>query len=268
MATRGCRTAERGSLFRPKLAASTPPLFPNFFPEACELSRRRLPSSVTSILTYKLAGDWCMTTAELAARCAVMIWFKKEGPLVQSVQVAEYLDQPLVKRWLSYWMVARTVSRQNRAGLSDFLHNAKSRLICPSPISTDAFSIVEELADEGGRLPVFNGRPISLVSKFAFSCRPDLFSPTDSRARKGLGALGYRVKAQDYVGFMQAFNEQKIDFAKKCWRAGIVPENLIFNGNVMPNALFERRSCDRYLMLLGGFSEELMRKRIRAADFG
>ena len=209
-----------------------------------------------------------MDTDQLAARSAVASWFNQEGPLATDIQTAQTIQEPLVKQWLTYWMVARTAKRENRAQLCEFLNKAKERLSNPSLTGSTAFSLVETLAEEGKGLGIFNGRPTSLVSKFAFSCRPELFSPYDRLARAALHKSGYTIHAHDYRGYMQAFDAERKEFAEKARKSGITARVLVYrNQRMMEQHLFEMRACDKRLMLLGGFSEERMAQSVQEGDF-
>ncbi len=209
-----------------------------------------------------------MDTDELAARSAVASWFNKEGPLAIDIQTAQTIQEPLVKQWLTYWMVARTAKKEKRAHLCEFLGEAKKSLSNPALTGAKAFSLVETLAVEGKRLGIFNGRPTSLVSKFAFSCRPEIFSPYDRLARAGLKKLGHSIIAHDYRGYMQAFDEERKKFSNQVRNSRLTATALVYRSqSTMTQHLFEMRACDKRLMLLGGFSEKQMAQSIKEGDF-
>jgi hypothetical protein len=97
------------------------------------------------------------------------------------------------------------------------------------------------------------------VSKLAFSCKPELFTPYDRRARAALHQLGDHATEGDYSAFMTAFNQELRPFKSALKKVGISKRSDIFDVPVtMSQKLLEVRSFDKYLMLVGGFSREQM----------
>jgi len=204
---------------------------------------------------------------EIAAKSAVACWFKMELPFVTAIQ-QQQLDGQLLDRWLVYWVLARTIRRPNRDELRVFLADvARPALLAVQRLGPEAYRLVEELSIRALRSSVVTGRPTSLISKFAFSCRPKIFVPYDRRARCALRRSGYKIPDHAYGVYMEAFNAEKKRTIERLYAHGIRASNLPYQGQTMNDELFEMRVADRCLMLHGGFSASYMTRDYSQSDF-
>ena len=98
-------------------------------------------------------------------------------------------------------------------------------------------------------------RQTSLMSKFAFSLRPEALVPYDKRARAGIrSAIGARVIEHDYVDYMDKFNTHILPAAENALDTHNISEKLIADWQpIMTKKLFVRRTADKLFMVLGGF---------------
>ncbi len=198
---------------------------------------------------------------KLAARVAVQSWNAREKSLCQQIQTAPAIEANLARTWLNYWMLARTAPLNNRAALCLYLSWARNHLNNLTLTSPSAYVLVQQIANAGAVSRGLTGRPLSLISKLAFSCQPELFSPYDSRARLALKILGGHITNGDYPAYMAAFNFELAKFKKALKIAGMSQRSHIFGVTVTMNqSLFELRTFDKYLMLRGEFSRVKMQK--------
>lgn len=203
---------------------------------------------------------------ELAARTAVVTWNKSEQTLCQRVQQSSGIEDQLGKDWLNYWMLARTAPLNGRSELYRYMTGAMVRLSNQSMNTQRAYYLVQTIAAEGADMVGVRGRPLSLVSKLAFSCRPELFAPYDRRARIALKTKGY-VTEGNYPVYMDAFHSELAKFIRDLREARIDIHSPLFNGTVnMSQPLFDLRTFDKYLMLLGGFSRTAMKQIVSGSD--
>jgi hypothetical protein len=196
---------------------------------------------------------------KIAAKVAVYSWICNEEQLCSRIQQGPIINTTLGVEWLNYWMLARTAPLVSRRRLYRYLTRARNQLLSTNLTGAGAYCLVQHLADAGANLGVTTGRPLSLVSKLAFSCKPELFTPYDRRARAALHQLGDHATEGDYSAFMTAFNQELRPFKSALKKVGISKRSDIFDVPVtMSQKLLEVRSFDKYLMLVGGFSREQM----------
>jgi hypothetical protein len=201
---------------------------------------------------------------KLAAQTAIARWFGDEGNLAHEIQ-KKPLDDQLLKRWLVSWMVARIAPIPKREDLRWFLNEvAKPALISTHP--TD-YELVETLCKQALDKGILRGRPTSLMSKFAFSCRPATFAPYDKYARGALRDFGHKIPDHGYALYMQAFIAEKAKIIERLHNLGITPSKLPYRGKIMEDALFEMRVVDKRLMLYSGFPPERMARDFSPTDF-
>lgn len=197
---------------------------------------------------------------ELAAKVAVLSWRGNEEQICLKIQNASRIGRKLGREWLNYWMLSRTAPLENRDSLYRYMTRARRQLLSPNLTSERAYYLVQNIAETGAQLGGTTGRPLSLVSKLAFSCKPELFSPYDKRARAAL-KLGGHATNGNYPAFMIAFNNELCPFKGALTEAGISVGSNIFGVPVtMSQTLFEVRTFDKYLMLVGGFSRGKMKE--------
>ncbi len=115
---------------------------------------------------------------------------------------------------------------ENRVPLYQYMTRARRRLLSSNLSGAQAYRLVQCIANDGANLNVTTGRPLSLVSKLAFSCQPELFAPYDKRARAALRLGGHRTEG-DYPAFMDAFIRELRPFKVALRKAGISAKNNI-----------------------------------------
>jgi hypothetical protein len=190
---------------------------------------------------------------EVAARSAIRTWAGKEGTMSRQLRAGEAITEAFLQRWLGHWMLARSNPVSLRAALATELQTT----VRPALIEATEDRLPQLVCDLADLLRQGNatrGLQTSLVSKFAFSLRPEVIVPYDRRARLGLRRmLGSRLSDHDYPAYLDAFN-QFADYVVLMMEgegitAAIRPER----EPIMTEALFRLRAADKYFMLLGGF---------------
>jgi hypothetical protein len=113
--------------------------------------------------------------------------------------------------WLGLWMIARNSSKKLRPKLRNALWKHSRQLKNFRAGDSAAYKYVDKIANELGEKHLSTGRPLSLVSKFAFALNPDVFFPFDSRVREALHRLGHpRVKLPySYEVYMKCVNRME-----------------------------------------------------------
>ena len=120
-------------------------------------------------------------------------------------------------------------------------------------------ALIPELARGLEAAGATKGEQTSLVSKFAFSLRPEVIVPYDKRARQGLGEMfGRRLPDHDYPAYLAAFHRFAESFSAHLDETGVTAAMRDDWAPVMSERLFRMRAADKYFMLLGGFPVELM----------
>jgi hypothetical protein len=197
---------------------------------------------------------------DLATSAAQRSWEMTEGVFHYRMAANPKFDESGLQEWLSIWMLSRTNPRNLRHSLLNFFNNEAIPLILTTNPS-NGFSIVENIARRGNELGVFSGIATSTVSKLAFTLNPALFNPYDMRVRKGLKAfLGISIRDHDYVGYMDHFNS----FTR--YLGTSIPQSVqksLLEAHINDSAGVSvkiNRISDKYLMLLGGFSTDRMRR--------
>jgi hypothetical protein len=190
-----------------------------------------------------------------------------EGAVAKETKELSSFDEDFTKKWLAYWMLSRTVSLENRSKLASFMTNVIRPLILSTP-DTHAKLAVAGLAkrakSEGGA----KGVATSLVSKFAFSLKPEVYAIYDRRARDAMAFLyGVRIPEHDYVTYFETFHNFVLKF-----KVYLVDNDLLAKvepiyktkPDVISENLFFLRAADKALMLIGGFNPKTMEKGIES----
>lgn len=138
--------------------------------------------------------NYCRSDLKIASKVAIRSWLK-EGQLSEKIQKSRIIDESLGREWLNYWMLARTGPLENRVPLYQYMTRARRRLLSSNLSGAQAYRLVQCIANDGANLNGTTGRLLSLVSKLAFSCQPELFAPYDKRARAALCRLLHGVVA-------------------------------------------------------------------------
>ncbi|MEH2542805.1 hypothetical protein [Bradyrhizobium sp. AZCC 1699] len=203
-----------------------------------------------------------MDDEEVAARAAVACWHGREGQTAAAIRTANALDDGTLKPFLNVWILARSNPLAMREELLRFLNtHAMPAIRSFSQPSDEAYRVIETLGHSAVAEKATRGRPTSTLSKVGHAVSPLVFIPYDRRVRLALGKLGKGVRAHSYCDYMQAVLSEKAGFVRKLEERGLSAESL--NASGMSQALFEVRALDKWLMLRGGFSKDLMMKDVR-----
>ena len=197
------------------------------------------------------------------AKAAILRWSGPEGTRAKALQQGCTIDKEFTRQWLSEWGLSRSVPIRYRSVVVDFLRdNARPKIINEKEdtLAELVQTLVRDLED-ASRVVVLTGdqkalnRQTSLMSKFAFSLRPEALVPYDKRARAGIkNAIGARVIEHDYIDYMEKFNTHILPAAEKALDTHNISEKLIADWQpIMTKKLFVRRTADKLFMVLGGF---------------
>lgn len=195
---------------------------------------------------------------EVAARSAIRTWAGGEGRMSREIQNLGVIDEAFLRRWLGLWMLARSNPRAYRPRLAAELGAVVRPTLIEAPEERLPV-LIPELARGLEAAGATKGVQTSLVSKFAFSLRPEVIVPYDKRAREGLGKMfGRRLPDHDYPAYLSAFDQFVSAFSVHLDETGIAEAMRDDWAPVMSERLFRMRAADKYFMLLGGFSVERM----------
>ena len=215
---------------------------------------------------------------EVALASAVATWLLAQGKW--SIQLQESPFNPVdFDNWLRYWMLSRFMPESHILISRTFLNlpSTRGRLLkCPAraaEMGRLVSELVDALAQKCGR------QYTSIVSKYAHTLRPAVFTPYDRRAKQALRNAGFRCPDHDYAAFCEGFAKRKSELRKDLRTRGIGTSEIcqIKNDAVraarecglkldprvfkeLSASLIWSRFTDKLLMLEGGFSEEKMAK--------
>jgi len=194
---------------------------------------------------------------QIAACEAIRSW-ANEGSLANKLRQTETITEQFLSRWLGLWRLARANPLNLRTGLVQSLNESvRPRIMKSSAEELPALvsTLAAELQDGG----MATGRQTSLVSKFAFSLRPEVIVPYDSTVRAALGILfGQRLKEHDYATYLAKFGESAKVISHALDDHGLVEKLRPRWSGAMSETLFRLRAADKYCMLVGGFPREKM----------
>tara|TARA_B100001093_G_scaffold503019_1_gene556765 strand:+ start:368 stop:1027 length:660 start_codon:yes stop_codon:yes gene_type:complete len=194
----------------------------------------------------------------LAAYEAIRTWDLSERQICEDTKNTSDVTIVFLKKWLGYWMLARSNPLHLREKLS--LHLQQSTR--PSLIAVQDENLpneIEKLSLELYERGATKGRQTSLVSKFAFCLRPQIAVPYDKRARDGLmQKFGIKLEDHDYPAYFRSFSDFSEKTANELHRTGLLGELEEKWEALMTRDLFRRRTADKLLMLEGGFSSKSM----------
>ena len=188
------------------------------------------------------------------AKAAILRWSGPEGTRAKALQQGCTIDTEFTRQWLSEWGLSISNPTRYRENLAAFLSDVARPAILTKPEGSLP-KLVEKLVIEMQAANAAKDRQTSLMSKFAFSLRPEALVPYDKRARAGIkSAIGARVIEHDYVDYMEKFNTHILPAAEKALDTHNIPEKLIADWQpIMTKKLFVRRTADKLFMVLGGF---------------
>jgi len=124
---------------------------------------------------------------EVAARAAIRNWVEAEGVLAAELREPIPITHDLLSRWLHRWNLARANANTLRPLLLAKLNDVVRPEFLRAPVD-QLPSIVVETAIALEQARETKGKQISMMSKFAFSLRPEDVVPSDKWAHQGLGS--------------------------------------------------------------------------------
>ena len=188
------------------------------------------------------------------AKAAILRWSGPEGTRAKALQQGCTIDTEFTRQWLSEWGLSISNPTRYRENLAAFLSDVARPAILTEPEGSLP-KLVEKLVIEMQAANAAKDRQTSLMSKFAFSLRPEALVPYDKRARAGIkNAIGARVIEHDYVDYMEKFNTHILPAAETALDKHNISEKLIADWQpIMTKKLFVRRTADKLFMVLGGF---------------
>ena len=188
------------------------------------------------------------------AKAAILRWSGPEGTRATALQEGCTIDTEFTRQWLSEWGLSISNPTRYRENLAVFLSDVARPAILPEPEGSLP-KLVEKLVIEMQAANAAKDRQTSLMSKFAFSLRPEALVPYDKRARAGIkSAIGARVIEHDYVDYMEKFNTHILPAAENALDTHNISEKLIADWQpIMSKKLFIRRTADKLFMVFGGF---------------
>lgn len=195
---------------------------------------------------------------KVAARSAIRTWAREEGRMSREIRELVVIDEEFLRHWLGVWMLARSNPTPYRRLLASELGTVVRPALIAAP-EERLPALVTDLARGLQTAGATRGLQTSLVSKFAFSLRPEVIVPYDRRARQGLGEMfGRRLPDHDYPAYLAAFHRFAESFSAHLDETGITTAMRDDWAPVMSERLFRMRAADKYFMLLGGFPVERM----------
>jgi len=137
-----------------------------------------------------------MTDDEIAIFSALIQWFEYDAILFYNLSKTDCSNE-IFERWLAFYNVMRNTSKETRKDLFVFLKQNINEFK-EVKVENKDYSIVEKLANECKRKGFTKVKVLSLLSKFACACRPEVFVPIDSINQMGLQKI---IKKEGWGGF-------------------------------------------------------------------
>ena len=199
---------------------------------------------------------------ELAAKAAIQTWAMREEEISEQTRTIARITETFLQGWLGYWMLARSNPRFLRAPLAEYL-NDKVRPVLIDSLGPDLPPQIPILAKMLHEVAATRGIQTSLVSKFAFCLRPEIIVPYDQHAKRAL-KIYYKTKItdHDYETYYELFVRLRATVSEDLDAFGTSKRLEEFWAPKMSRKLFEARTADKFLMLLGGFSAEAMQRDV------
>jgi len=202
------------------------------------------------------------TNLQLAAKAAIQTWALREGEISKQTLTVITITEDFLRSWLGYWGLARSNPRSLRASLAEGL-NDKVRPILIDSVMPDLPSQIPILAKMLHEAGATRGIQTSLVSKFAFCLRPEMIVPYDQHAKRALKmAYETQITDHDYETYYELFLRLQTSVSNELEASGISKRLEEFWTPKMSKKLFEVRTADKFLMLLGGFSANAMQRDV------
>lgn len=183
-----------------------------------------------------------------AAPYAIYKWVESEKKSLDHVKYQ--IDENSLSRWINQWNLHWANPKSTRKELMKCLMEIKPRIM--EAKKEDLPEIVDDgvkkLADTTGTSQT------SLISKFAFSLRPNIGAPYDRYALAGLRTI-YECSIDDhnYTIYFKKFNRFAAECGKTLDEMGQTEALNPLWQPFMNKLLFKRRTADKSLMFLGNF---------------
>lgn len=205
-------------------------------------------------------GSLTKEIAMISCKAAIAEILNGEGDISRQAQQRIFFDEAFAKKWLTYWMLQRTVKKHHQATLAEFMTEVMKPTIL-SASDDHAKIIVVNLAKQLKSREITSGIATSLASKFAFSLKPEVYVPYDKRAREGIRNFnGIKIQDHDYGSYLDIFFEFVVAFKLFLSNCGLIAEvqDLLRMNPSVQEGVFFYRSADKALMLMGGFNQNRM----------
>ena len=202
------------------------------------------------------------TNLQLAAKAAIQTWALKEEEIARQTMTVIRINETFLQSWLGYWMLARSNPRSLRAPLAEGLNDKVRPTLIDSvvPDLPSQIPILAKILHEAGAT---RGLQTSLVSKFAFCLRPETIVPYDQHAKRALKiAYETQITDHDYETYYGLFSRLKDSVSEELDASGIAKRLEEYWAPKMSKKLFQARTADKFLMLLGGFSANAMQRDV------
>ena len=212
---------------------------------------------------------------DLAALEGIRAWDETEGKISNDLRSISHVNTEFVKSFVKLWMLRSItialadkdsfVRDQKYSKFAAELNNVvKPKIMSYSDqqLPSEIQSIAENMRDSG--VTMKNGTKtleISCVSKFAFCLRPEIIVPYDKTARVALKEM-YGTMHNDYSSYSNTFLKFKNEVDNELDMSGILQKHKLLWEPVMSQNLFKIRTCDKLMMLNGGFNPALMERSI------
>ena len=212
---------------------------------------------------------------DLAALEAIRAWDETEGKNSNDLRSIEFINAEFVESFVKLWMLRSirialadkdpSVRDQKYSNFAAELNNVvKPKIMSYSDeqLPSKIQSIAENMRDSG--VTIRNGTKtleISCVSKFAFCLRPEIIVPYDTKARGALKEM-YGTMHNDYSSYSNTVLKFKNEVDNELDMSGILKKHKLLWEPVMSESLFRIRTCDKLMMLNGGFPPALMERSI------
>ena len=194
-----------------------------------------------------------VTLLECAEK-AILRWNGLEGTKAKALQQGCAIDKEFIRSWLSEWGLSISNPNKYRENLVAFLRD-RARPAIQVEKESMLPTLVQKLVLEMVDAKAAPNKQTSLMSKFAFSLRPEALVPYDARARDGIkNAIGSKIVEHDYVDYIEKFNDHILPAAEQALESYQLFDKLSDKWRpTMSRELFIRRTADKLFMVLGGF---------------
>ena len=193
-------------------------------------------------------------TLRKCADGAILRWNAAEGKLAKELQEGCDIDYEFLTKFQQVWQLNRIFSTDYRTKVATFLRD-RARPAIQVEKESMLPTLVQKLVLEMVDAKAAPNKQTSLMSKFAFSLRPEALVPYDARARDGIkNAIGSKIVEHDYVDYIGKFNDHILPAAEQALESYQLFDKLSDKWRpTMSRELFIRRTADKLFMVLGGF---------------